>query len=639
MLSPGLLVLLGLTGFFLAVLTVLPGLLLKLTAVGQRLRGRRVESPAVLGPLFWDELVRVTRRGTQFRLRMAYSLFLLLSLFVAYLSEFREVNPISLIVGGVEDVARERVAAFAETFFHVFLFCQLIALTVVTPVFAGGSVTEEKDRGTLAFLQTSLLTNREIVLGKLAARVVFVLGLALTGLPVLGLTLLFGGVDPDILVTSFAAAVMSTTSLAAFCFWQATRKDTLKQVLVSAYVLVGVLTLFGFCLGVWWAPLCSCLSPFAFTTVSISPPRLGGFDLYDTAALFVVVHGLAGLSFAIMGMGNIRAMLIEQRPPEPRPVEPVTYAPRYVPVGAVEEKYEAIRRERAPLRHMHIPYMHDDDPLLWKETYFGNRLPSFEMDMMKGCVTGLLVAGSLPLVFGIFVALASSNNPREILNGLFRVVSIAFGAFLIPLAGVRAVGCVSRERQQQTLDTLFTLPLDRADFLRAKWRAAYLWLWPWSIGLGVFAALILFVASVHPVGLAVSAGLLAAAVVFFLTLAVWLSVRCQTVVRATTWYLGVVFAAFLLPPMAAVLVRGAVDLFLGGSGPSLLAYSTTTLSLPFALDELAFPWTFHEHRARAGLPLDNVQTLAPALVLLAALLAAASLLWRSAVHRFDREGR
>ncbi|MBL8864393.1 MAG: hypothetical protein JNK93_02400, partial [Planctomycetia bacterium] len=158
-------------------LILLPGLSLKIVAFVRRRR----ELPAILGPLFWHELVTVTRRGTQVRLRVAYSLLLLTGLAIAFLSQFREVNPIRLILSG-GDFPRERVTAFATTFFQIFLFCQLAVLTFVTPVFAGASLIEEKDRGTLAFLQTSLLSNREIVLGKLAARVLFVLGLALTGL-------------------------------------------------------------------------------------------------------------------------------------------------------------------------------------------------------------------------------------------------------------------------------------------------------------------------------------------------------------------------------------------------------------------------------------------------------------------------
>ena len=57
------------------------------------------------------------------------------------------------------------------------------------------SLSEEKDRHTLPLLLTTQLTDREIVWGKAAARVLFVLAAVAAGAPVLVLTLFFGGVD------------------------------------------------------------------------------------------------------------------------------------------------------------------------------------------------------------------------------------------------------------------------------------------------------------------------------------------------------------------------------------------------------------------------------------------------------------
>jgi ABC-type transport system involved in multi-copper enzyme maturation permease subunit len=642
MLPSGLLAVLGVAAFFLAALTVLPGVALKLVALGRRLRGRPAESPAVLGPLFWHELVRVTRRGTQARLRTLYALFLLVSLLIAYLNEFHEVNPIRLIFGPGEEFPRERVTAFAETFFHVFLFCQLVALTVVTPVFAGGSITEEKDRGTLAFLQASLLSNREIVLGKLAARVVFVLGLALTGLPVLAMTLLFGGVDPDILVTSFVAAVMSTVSLAAFSFWQATRHDTLKGVLVSAYTWSWALIVLAGCCGCGLETFtdgrvnyanASGLSPLSLLLATVREAGRGRVDLADLALVGVIAHGLLAALFSLLAMGNVRAILIGQpKVDEPKVVPPPK--PHWQEVDPDTDKpFGATpQRERTPLRYIHVPYIQEDDPLLWKETYFGGKLPSFETDMAKGCFLALFVAVTIPTFFGILGRAVSTDEPQEILNPVFRYGSIGLLAVLVPLAGVRAVGCVSRERQRQTLDSLFTLPADRREFLRAKWRAAFDWLKPWLVGYAVYAATVFATGAVHPVGFLLTLAAVAAAVPFFLTLAVWLSVRCQTVVRATAWFLGTTFAAFLLPPMVAVLVRGLVEV-LGVAG-GWYDLSTTALSLPFAVEigAVATPW-------RSPLP-DAVLGAAASAGLVCCVFAVLTFaLWRNAVARFEAEGR
>lgn len=622
MMESGLPSVLLLTVGVLALLTVLPGLALKLVALI-----RRRNSPAILGPLFWHELVTVTRRGVQFRLRMAYSIFLLLALLVSFLSEFREVNPIRLIFGPGEEFPRERVTAFAERFFHTFLFCQLLALTVVTPVFAGGSITEEKDRGTLAFLQTSLLSNREIVLGKLAARVVFVLGLALTGLPVLAITLLFGGVDPDMLVTSFVAAVMFTVSLAAYSFWQATRRETLKAVLFSAYGWAfALLIVCGCCVSCTGYPQPLAVSPFAILSVAVRNTGRVLFDPIEVARWNVAIHGAMAMLFAILAMGNVRAILLSktatiERKPETSP------KPHWVEV--LPEGHQ--RRERPPVRFVRVPPIEDgENPFLWKELNFGGKLPSFEMDALKGCSQAFLVLTVSVGAFTLLVNATSTDRPQEVLNPVFRFASIVMAAVIVPLAGVRAAGCVSFERQRLTLDSLFTLPVERGEILAAKGWAALRWLEYWLYGYAAVALVPLVTVSVHPVGFLVTLGMIASAIPFFLALAIWLSVRCATVVRATTWYLAATFAAFLLPPMAAVLVRGMVEV-MGGSN-RLLDFSTAGLSLPFAVNNVA-GWE------RLYGSLEYLGTFIGAIAMSLAFLLLARCLWRSAVRRFECEGR
>jgi ABC-type transport system involved in multi-copper enzyme maturation permease subunit len=615
---------------FLAALTVLPGIALKAIAAIRRLRGRRAASPPVLGPLFWHELVTVTRRGSQFRLRMAYALLLLAGLLAAFLREFSDANPIRLLFGPGGEFPRERVTAFAERYFHIFLFCQIIALTLVTPVFAGGSITEEKDRGTLQFLQGSLLSNREIVLGKLAARVVFVLGLALTGLPVLAITMLFGGVDPNVLATSFVAATMSTVSLAAYSFWQATRKDTLKAVLFAAYPFVWTLLIAGACCvsctGGWGTIFA--VSPFSLLFASIAPRSLRAFDPIEATMLHVAIHGLLAMLFSVLAMGNVRAIVLPRsvpdRPPGPRWVEVAT-EPVSIPVES-----EPFRRDRPPPRFVRVPPVDDDQPFLWKELHFGGRLPSFEMDALRGCGLALLVATLLPVAFGVFATAASTDRPQDVLNPFFLLASTAMVAFIVPLAGVRAVGCVAYERQRQTLDSLFALPYDRHVFLEAKAWAALQWLQYWAFGYAAIAILTLLTGGVGIDGGIVVAFGIASAVPFFLALAIWLSVRCVTVVRAATWYLAIAFGAYLLPSMLAVLVGGAVEL-LDGS-PRFFNAMTGALSLPFGLV------------AVGGKPGDRPEpewtgALIGTLAVGFGFLSLSIILWRAALRRFEREGK
>ncbi len=67
---------------------------------------------------------------------------------------------------------------------------------LAAPAATAGAICLDKARGTLLHTLVTDLSDAEIVLGKLAARLVPVLGLVACSLPVLALGLLLGGIDP-----------------------------------------------------------------------------------------------------------------------------------------------------------------------------------------------------------------------------------------------------------------------------------------------------------------------------------------------------------------------------------------------------------------------------------------------------------
>src|SRR5262249_60934626 len=74
------------------------------------------------------------------------------------------------------------------------------AVLVLPPAYLAGAIAEEKDRRTLPLLFLTPLYDREIVLGKLFARLAHLGGVLLTGVPILSLLLLWGGVDRPVLL-------------------------------------------------------------------------------------------------------------------------------------------------------------------------------------------------------------------------------------------------------------------------------------------------------------------------------------------------------------------------------------------------------------------------------------------------------
>src|SRR5262245_8353139 len=161
----------------------------------------------LLGPVFWYDLVRVARRQRLALWRAVYGLALLAALFLLYSTMLPHAW-----LGGAR-VRPDEAANFAARFFAVFTALQFAAVILLTPALTANALAEERGRNTLIFLLTSHLTNREIILGKLLTRLLQVGLLVLTGLPVLGLLQFMGGVEPLLVLGSFAALILTGLSL------------------------------------------------------------------------------------------------------------------------------------------------------------------------------------------------------------------------------------------------------------------------------------------------------------------------------------------------------------------------------------------------------------------------------------------
>ena len=120
------------------------------------------------------------------------------------------------------------------------IFVQLAMVLLAAPAATAGAICVDKARGTLLHAFVTDLTDREIILGKLGARLAPVLALMAYGLPVLALGSFLGGIDLAAaigaeLVTAGVAILCCTLALLA-SVWA--RKP--HQALLLAYTLVGL---------------------------------------------------------------------------------------------------------------------------------------------------------------------------------------------------------------------------------------------------------------------------------------------------------------------------------------------------------------------------------------------------------------
>src|SRR3954447_4882697 len=139
-----------------------------------------------LGPVFVYEWLTASRRWQCYALRSLLVLLLLLGLSGVWLGSH----------DGAGELSIQQVAEIGRGFYGVTTLIVLGLVGLAAPAATAGAICTDKARGNLTLLLATDLTDAEIVLGKLAARLVPVLGMILCAAPVMAIATLFGGIDP-----------------------------------------------------------------------------------------------------------------------------------------------------------------------------------------------------------------------------------------------------------------------------------------------------------------------------------------------------------------------------------------------------------------------------------------------------------
>ena len=491
---------------------------------------------SLFGPLFRYELARLARRGAQPKFRAAFAALLLIALFLAYLAAFPGTTPLQLLTDLNQPLSIDAGSRFGESFVSAFLLIQIVIVLLVTPAITAGAIGEDKDRGALELLLTTSLTSTEIVVGKLAARLVFVGSLLLTGLPVVTLVTFFGGVDIGQLAAGYAIALFSVLSLGAVSLFLSVMTKTLGSAILRAYMFVLICSLFGIMCACFYYPAFA--SPIAVTWVLLNGwPRFiaptGPADPVELVGAYAAVHSVIAALFIALSVRRVRyagAAPIPTPPKRPRPsVRRYEERP-----NLLSERHEPRERVNSP------PRIGDSNPLLWKERHFGGFFP--ELPSLFGFPGVLMMGGLLMLAFCCCLS-------------RFGVMLGFVGSVLV--VGVGTAASVARERQRGTLESLLTLPVERRDLLWAKLRMGLI-----SGGWVALVSLLVGLVGV-PMSSVTIPSLLMASIVFagWMLAAggygLWLSVGCPTVERAVGYWLVTAVLLCILPPLLWPLISAS----------------------------------------------------------------------------------
>jgi hypothetical protein len=150
-----------------------------------------------LGPVFGFEWLAVSRRWQWYAARSVFVLGILGALSLVWWARAAR-SPARTV---------QAQAVVGRVFCGAIIATQLAMVLLAAPAATAGALCLDRARGTLAHMLVTDLSSVEIILGKLAARMVPVLGILLCFLPIPALASLLGGIDPGVVAGSMVVTI------------------------------------------------------------------------------------------------------------------------------------------------------------------------------------------------------------------------------------------------------------------------------------------------------------------------------------------------------------------------------------------------------------------------------------------------
>jgi ABC-type transport system involved in multi-copper enzyme maturation permease subunit len=390
-----------------------------------------------LGPVFAYDWIVASRRWQGYAVRTLFAAILLAALIAVAAKSV------------VPDVVRSSrdLAKLGEAFYVAIVGTQLTLVLLAAPASTAGSICSDRASGTMTHVLVTDLSDVEIVLGKLAARLVPVLGLVACALPIMAILTLLGGVDPEALFGAFLVTIgvaVLGCSLALLCsLWaRRTHEALLGTYAIWAIWLVGrpFISLVNGAFGWSLALPVRTADPYYLI---IAPYWYPGQVSYTDYLAFAGVA--AGISTVLTGVAVARLRPVCTR---------VTVARKQSHRGRLDRASTWL----APASYLPRPSL-DFNPVLWRECHRGR--PS----RWAGLAVGLFVVGAVTASVAA-ILLPRSTYAMAWVNGL----QVAIGMLLL---SVTAATSLAEERVRGSLDVLMTTTLSTREIVIGKWLGSF----------------------------------------------------------------------------------------------------------------------------------------------------------------------
>jgi ABC-type transport system involved in multi-copper enzyme maturation permease subunit len=305
---------------------------------------------------------------------------------------------------------------------------ELVLAIAIVPATAAGAICQDKMRGQLTLIMVTDLSEAEIVLGKLASRLVTILGIVACGLPALAILTSLGGADPVAIVGGsmviVGMAVLGAGLSLTFSVW-ATKPHEALMATYATYA-IWLLTLLAWtetARGSWTPGLLYVTNPFWLLFSADGTRR--AFPLFE--CLNFLAGSLAiSMLLAVVSIWRIRSVTLRQ-------------AGRPARIGPPRRR---LGLTCITPRSGHVSLL-DRDPVFWRELH--RRQPSG---------WGRLIWKLYAVVSVIFTMLAIFAN-RDIAPGTAAFM-VSIGLLMV---SVTSATSLAEERAHGSLDLLMTTPL------------------------------------------------------------------------------------------------------------------------------------------------------------------------------------
>ena len=384
---------------------------------------------------------------------------------------------------------------------------------------AAGTIAFERERRTIEYLFTTTLSNSEIVLGKLLARLMHVAYLVLAGMPILFIAMLMGGIAPEAIVVLMIITLSTALTVSIISITVSVWTPRARDAVVRAYLVIIVMFMLpSLILLMRWTWFYYIIDPINEQMLAMNPfyllvNILTTASSANTAAAWDALLALVRNQAIICVLGITASTLAVRR---------VHLTAR----GSAPKK----RRRRFRLFRPEI----GDKPMLWKEIVAessATRLGAI------GRIAMMLIAIAVltPTVITFYTATGNYNSrfpgSREyLMYSLYMGMLIGCGGLL--LIAARAAGSITSEKERDCWVSLISTPLEPSEIIYAK-IIGNLWA---ARGLLVILAIIWGLGVVLDPGfiivVLISMGTLLLLAVFAGALGVIYSLWCRTSTRA-----------------------------------------------------------------------------------------------------------